>query len=99
MSDTKAFRDRVEAYFKARPMVWLDSFSLELVGGRCAWRTRVSECCVSGMDIRNRQRRVTAHDGLRWTVSEYCYFPAVSAPPQDETRGHDLNEAQAGSLF
>jgi hypothetical protein len=94
-----ALRDKVAQHFQAHPLVWLDGIELEHIGGRYAWRSRVSDCRLElGMDIQNRQRRFDVN-GKRWTVSEYCYFPAVSAPPQDETRGHDLNEAQAGSLF
>ena len=65
------FRDRLAAYFRQRPNVWIDGLELGKVGGGYAWRTRKSECCRQlGMRIVNRQRKVG-----RVTVSEYRYEP------------------------
>lgn len=90
MSDTQAFRDRVAAYFTARPGCWIDGVTLESIGGRYAWRTRVSDCRTElGMVIENRQRRQTDAEGRRWTLSEYRYVPAVEAEP---VKGHNLNQ-------
>ena len=61
---------RVAQLFRSQPKTWLDGLEIARVGGMYGWRTRVSECRVSGMRIDNRQRKVG-----RRTVSEYAYFP------------------------
>jgi hypothetical protein len=66
--------ERVASLFMRKRGMWIDSSELAQVGGRCAWRTRTSECrTILGMDIRNRQRRVKQPDGSQFTVSEYGY--------------------------
>jgi len=91
--------ERVIAFLEERPDVWIEATRFESLGGRQAWRTAISEARQivkgGGRDIVNRQR-VKHLQTSNYTISEYML---VSAPPQDETRGHDLNEAQAGSLF
>ena len=94
---SRTFRDNVAVYFSQRPNVWIDSMALEMIGGRCAWRTRVSECRTElGMAIENRQRFQKDHAGRRWTTSEYMWVPAVEAQPDPEPvetpvlREHDL---------
>lgn len=70
----KAFTELVAAYFKSRPGVWVDGRELATVGGSYAWRSRISNCRTElGMEIQNRQRRVKAADGSRFTISEYRY--------------------------
>lgn len=65
---------RVAGLFMRKRGQWIDSEELAAVGGRCAWRTRCSECrTVLGMHIRNRQRRVTKANGEHYIVSEYGY--------------------------
>lgn len=72
----QSFRDRVADYFKARPGVWIDGRAFESVGGRYAWRSRIADCRTElGMDIENRQRRVT-QDGRTFKISEYRFLPA-----------------------
>jgi len=62
------FRDRVAALFLARPNQWIGGMELAKIGGRYAWRTRVSNCRTElGMTIENRVR--TLESGVR--VSEY----------------------------
>lgn len=74
------FRDAIATYFRARPNVWLAAAHFEAIGGRCAWRTRISDCRRElGMVIENRQRRVKRPDGSTWTLSEYKYVPSVQA--------------------
>jgi hypothetical protein len=46
-----------------------------VIGGRMAWRTRVSECRTLGMRIENRLRK--RDDGS--TISEYRYLPPQPA--------------------
>ena len=81
MSAQQTYRDRVAAYFKDRPHVWIDGISLEPVGGKYAWRSRVSDCRRElGMTIENRQRREwDAFTGEWFTISEYCYVPSVES--------------------
>lgn len=80
----RSYRDRVEALFKAHPNEWLDSEHLAKVGGRCAWRTRVSDCRVDlGMTIENQVRRVGTY-----RVSEYRYLPEPVSVPSEAA---DLN--------
>jgi hypothetical protein len=71
------FTDHVVAYFRARPWQWINAVELERVGGRQAWRTRVSEArhAPYWLPIRNRVRTVTRPDGSRYRLSEYRYEP------------------------
>lgn len=81
MSDTATFTAAVVAFFKARPGVWVPATALETVGGRQAWRTRVSDARrLHGMTIENRTRRITRTDGETWRLSEYRYLAPVVAP-------------------
>lgn len=66
---------RLRALFEAKPGCWLDGMEIAKVAGCYGWRTRCSELRVGGMDIRNRQQRLTDAQGRRWTISEYCYIP------------------------
>jgi hypothetical protein len=104
--------ERVIAFLEERPDVWIEATRFESLGGRQAWRTAISEARQivkgDGRDIVNRTRDVLAWkvsatsdsdqpvSVKRITISEYML---VSAPPQDETRGHNTNVALAGSLF
>lgn len=68
----RTFVDQVEAYFKKRPGQWIPATELEPVGGRQAWRTRVSDARRErGLNIENRTRKVRLSDGSHITVSEY----------------------------
>ena len=74
-SSKGAFLDRVAEYFQAHPEEWIDATVLQNIGGRFAWRTRVSECRTQlGMEIENRQRRTQ-----RRTISEYRFVPKGQA--------------------
>lgn len=69
---SRSFRDAVAAYLTAHQGEWVDGLTLETIGGRYAWRSRVSDCRTQlGLTIQNRQRKV----GER-TVSEYRLVPA-----------------------
>jgi hypothetical protein len=73
VTKTRSFRDAVADYFRTYPDRWLNATELESVGGRFAWRTRVSECRLQlGMDIENRTRTVHGPDGS-YVVSEYKF--------------------------
>lgn len=78
------FRDAVAGYFRSRPNIWIDAVTLESVGGRQAWRTRLSECRRHfGMRIENRQRTETNAIGDTYKVSEYRYVPAATVETFD----------------
>ena len=67
---------RVRAYFLARPLTYIPSTDLARVGGRDAWRTRVSECRRQhGMTIENRCRRIVPEHREPYTISEYRWLP------------------------
>lgn len=73
------FVDRVRDHFSARPGQWVSAIELERIGGRQAWRTRVSDCRrVFGMTIQNRVRTIVEPDGRTWRLSEYRYVPTTS---------------------
>ena len=74
--DAATFTAAVARYFRARPGVWVRATELERVGGRQAWRTRVSDARRQfGLTIENRCRRVREADGTVWTLSEYRLVP------------------------
>ena len=65
--------DRLEAFLRANPGVWLDGHRLAAVAGYAAFRTRVSDLRLQrGLRIENRVRRFPDY-----TVTEYRYVPAV----------------------
>jgi len=71
------FTQRVAAYFETNAGRWIDGRELETIGGRYAWRSRVSDCRTKlGLDIENRQRRVKTESGHTFVVSEYRYVEA-----------------------
>ena len=71
---SQTFRDAVASTFRQRAGEWIDGLALETIGGRYAWRSRVSGCRTQlGMTIENRQRR--RPDGS--VISEYRYVPPV----------------------
>ncbi len=72
---TRSFVDRVETLFRSNPWIWIDSDRLAQVGGKCGWRTRVSDCRKRGLTIDNRVRHVQRADGSRFAISEYKFEP------------------------
>lgn len=73
----QAFTLRVAEYFKARPLQWVDARELEAVGGRQAWRTRLSEARrFYGMTIENKVERHPT-----FTKSLYRYIPEQGQAP------------------
>ena len=76
------FTERIAAYFRQQPEVWIPAVDLERVGGRQAWRTRLSEARRHyGMTIENRIRWVPPRVGRAgdqvpgFRLSEYRYVP------------------------
>lgn len=66
--------DCVERLFRARPREWITASELALVGGFCAWRTRVADA---------RRRFVNAGEGsIEWNgavrSSAYRFVPCAS---------------------
>lgn len=68
-----SFAHAIEAYFREHLNEWIPASTLMLIGGRMAWRTRVSDARkqfkAEGGRIENRQTRIAA--GL--VLSEYRY--------------------------
>ena len=88
MSARLTFRDRVAAYFIAQPHVWINAVQLETIGGRQAWRTRISDCRRElGMNIENRQWVGRSRCGA-FKVSEYRYVPKSDPVASDQ---HNAN--------
>lgn len=77
MNHQHTFTDRVAEFLKRNPNVWIPAIRFEAIGGRQAWRTRLSEARRSGMQIENRTQRVKRADGSTYTLSEYRYVPAT----------------------
>ena len=76
LDDAATFTAAVARYFRERPGVWVRATDLERVGGRQAWRTRVSEARRQyQMRIENRCRSVVKADGRAWKLSEYRWVP------------------------
>jgi hypothetical protein len=69
--------DRLEAYLKARPGIWIDGRELSTVAGSYAWRTRASELRTQrGLTVENRVRTIKTASGSTVRVSEYRFVPA-----------------------
>jgi len=64
---------QLAAFFRARPLEWVDGQQLASIAGAYGWRTRVSELRKPpfGMNIPNRLRRARGR-----VISEYSYQPA-----------------------
>lgn len=81
-----AFRDAVAAYLRAHPGEWIDGERFRDIGGRYAYRTRLSECRTQlGMTVENRVRRIP---GSEARCSEYRYVPPV-VPQQADLFGKE----------
>ena len=103
MSDRQSFTQAVYDYLTARPGVWVDSSRLEKIGGRMAWRTRVSDVRIrlkaeGNGTVENRQRRYRQHEGAcqylieacdceTFVISEYRYVPSESVTVRVEDNG------------
>jgi hypothetical protein len=71
------FTERVAQLFEARIGQWIPAIDFEAIGGRQAWRTRISECRQRGMPIENRIRWVRRSDGSGFRLSEYRLRPGA----------------------
>jgi hypothetical protein len=70
---SRTYRDRTAEYFKAHAGQWIDGLVLEDIGGKYAWRTRVSDCRKQlNMCIENRL--ITLPNGSKRSL--YRYAPA-----------------------
>jgi hypothetical protein len=89
-----SFSEAVFDFLTTRPGQWVKADVLALVGGKYAWRTRVSETRVqletAGLGtIRNRLSRMQNDEGETIvTVSWYRFEPHIAQAPD-----------QAGRLF
>lgn len=76
MGDQLSLTDRLEAFFRQRPFVWVDGKQLAQVAGAYAWRSRCADLRKRGLTIENQQ--ITFKDNAtnrRWKISEYRYVP------------------------
>jgi hypothetical protein len=82
------YTEKVAAYFRAHPGAWIDGRVLETIGGRYAWRSRVSDCRTRlGLTIENQVRTLRGADGTVLTrVSEYRYTGFVSKTEDVQVR-------------
>lgn len=64
-------------YFKAHPNEWIDGMVFAEFAGIYAWRSRISDARLTGMQIENRLRPVGPIPGR--FRSEYRFVPTVSA--------------------
>lgn len=71
----KTLKAKVLALLQARPNTWIDGLEIAMVGGRYAWRSRLSDLRQKGHVIENRTRRVKTLTGQTVTISEYRYRP------------------------
>jgi hypothetical protein len=77
---SESLNDKLQAYFQARPNVWIDGKVLATVAGGYGWRTRVSNLRRQrGMTIENLIVHSTTDDGERFKESHYRYVPAVES--------------------
>jgi len=71
---SQTLRDAVAAHFRANPNQWVSAYTLMEIGGRMAWRTRVSDVRRMGLTIENQVQR----DGAGVAQSFYRYVPPVA---------------------
>ncbi len=94
--------ERIIAFLESRYPGWVPAIELEPIGGRCAWRTAVSEARAivkeRGDDIENRVRRSPRLQDARinrWLLSEYRLKKRSEEGPKveqaSETQGHNTN--------
>ena len=73
MTTKHNFRDIVAAHFRAHANEWVSAYTLMDLGGKMAWRSRVSNCRTQlSMPIENRIRRLENGEAY----SEYRFVPA-----------------------
>lgn len=93
--------ERVIQFLEQHYPGWVEATRLEPIGGRCAWRTAVSEARAivkaQGDDIENRTRHMSRPvEGQSWvqtwTLSEYRLKKgSESQPVTVQPDAHDLN--------
>lgn len=71
---SQTLRDAVAAHFRAHPNQWVSAYTLMEIGGRMAWRTRVSDVRRMGFTIENQVQR----DAHGVAQSFYRYTPPTA---------------------
>lgn len=93
--------DAMESFLRQHPLVWIPAEDLEAVGGRQAWRTRLSECRrMRHMRIENKQDRTMADgvfydDNHKIILRVKSYYRFVPWEPI----GRDASELTQPTLF
>lgn len=68
------FTERVAHHFRCHPNEWVSAYTLMDLGGKMAWRSRVSNCRTQlRMTIENRQKTLESGE----VFSEYRWRPHV----------------------
>jgi hypothetical protein len=103
MSDRHSFTQAVYDYLTARPGVWVNAVTLERIGGRCAWRTRVSEVRrqlhrEGSGTIANKQTLVREHQAgcpalQAWDVPGACNCDRLKVFKVSEYRFEPADDA------
>lgn len=76
MSTKIPYRDAIAAYLAAHPNVWISAYTLMELGGKLAFRTRISDCRLElGMTIENKVER---DPKTHVAESFYRYVPPVA---------------------
>ena len=91
MGQVVTLTDALEAYFRARPLTWIDGKQLAEVAGAYAWRSRVSDMRKRGLVIENRVTTYRTKGGSTFKASEYRYVPSAPEQPSSEPQGHNVN--------
>ena len=78
-------------YLRAHPQQWIPAVQFEGIGGRQAWRTRLSEARLKFQaagegTIENRQRNMRTDD-REWVLSEYRFVPTEPLPMHVDENG------------
>jgi hypothetical protein len=76
---SESLNDKLEAFFRSMPNIWIDGMQLSKVAGSYAWRSRCADLRRRGMQIDNRQRRMVNAQGKKYTVSEYRFTYRASS--------------------
>jgi hypothetical protein len=71
------YTDKLEAFFRDRPMQWTDGLIIGEIAGVYGWRSRISDTRKRGLNIQNKQLK--RPDGS--IRSLYRYVPESKPKP------------------
>lgn len=92
-----SFTQQVADYFQAHPEKWIPATELERVGGRQAWRSRVSDvrqwflaARIGAIENRQRRMKPTSWGTGGYTLSEYRFVPWAGRRSVEDATGFSL---------